>query len=314
MTEKGNVATLDRPDVGPEPDRVGAVARLTAFLVARRTAQWTSRLVLILLWQAAGTLGSRVPTPLGTLRFLGEEWGRAYQRQEWSVLNNELMRNLLESLRRAGLAFTAVLIVGLVIGYAMGRWWRVQAFFTDLVIIGIALPAFIWALLAVMWFGFGFRAPVFVAFISATPMLIVNVFQGSLAVSRELRDMSDAFDVPFGYQIRHLVLPSMAGYVMAGFRVAILAGWGAVSLAEWFGNNIGAGYRAHYWYDASNFEGLMGWGIVILAVVITVDRAILERIMRATHRWRDGIVSLGATPRPERPLGMTGDTTTRKDL
>ncbi|HEX9853745.1 MAG TPA: ABC transporter permease subunit [Acidimicrobiia bacterium] len=275
-----DTTTVQRPD------------SLVGFLTAPKTARWTSRILLILLWQVAGGVGTRVPTPLGTLQFLADEWSRPYERADWSVLNNELVANLLESLRRAGVAFSAVLIVGLVVGYAMGRYWRVQAFLTDLVIIGIALPAFIWALLAVMWFGFSFRAPVFVGFVSATPMLIVNVFQGSLAVPRELRDMSDSYGVPFRDQLRHLVLPSMMGYVVAGFRVAVLAGWGAVSLAEWFGNNQGAGYRAHYWYDTGNFEGLMGWGIVILAVVITVDRTVLERIVRASFKWRSNIGGL----------------------
>ena len=48
-----------------------------------------------------------------------------------------------------------VIVIGVPVGYAMGRWWRVQAFFTDIVTVGIALPAYMWALLAVMWFGFG---------------------------------------------------------------------------------------------------------------------------------------------------------------
>ena len=40
-----------------------------------------------------------------------------------------------------------IVLIGVPIGYAMGRWWRVQAFFTDIVTVGLALPAFIWALL-----------------------------------------------------------------------------------------------------------------------------------------------------------------------
>ena len=72
-----------------------------------------------------------------------------------------------------------VILIGVPVGYAMGRWWRVQAFFTDIVTVGLALPAYMWALLAVMWFGFGIRAPVFCAVVSATPGLIVHVLQGA---------------------------------------------------------------------------------------------------------------------------------------
>src|SRR5918994_2110784 len=92
-----------------------------------------------------------------------------FARDPWSVWNNELIQNLQISLSRTALALLIVLGIGIPIGYAMGRWWRMQAFFTDLVTVGIALPAYMWALLGVMWFGFGIRAPVFCAVVSATP-------------------------------------------------------------------------------------------------------------------------------------------------
>ena len=57
-------------------------------------------------------------------------------------------------------------------------------------------------------------------------------------------------------------------------------------LVEWFGNNEGAGFRARYWYDNANYNGLMGWGIVVLVVVITLDRGVIERIDRRVHAWR----------------------------
>lgn len=295
MSDQTAVATKPPPSGGSEQHSPIADG-LKRVVTADRTARWTSRLVLLGLWQLAGTSFERIPTPKGVWDFVYFEWGNAFggRSAQWGILNNELTRNVIVSIQRAGMALLAVLAVGLVLGFLMGRFWRVQAVFTDLVIVGIALPAFIWALLAVMWFGLqGWRAPVFVCFVSATPMLTVNVMQGSLAVPRELRDMSDAYEVPFWAQIRHLVIPSMAGYVAAGFRVAILAGWGAVMLVEWFGNTMGAGYRARYWYDAGNFDGLMGWGVVILIFVITIDRMILERIVRRSHRWRAGIAGFG---------------------
>jgi NitT/TauT family transport system permease protein len=267
---------------------------VVAFLTADRTARWTSRLLLVVIWQLAGGLSPRLPTPIETAKFLVDEFNRSYGGGAWSVWNNELVRNLAISLQRAAVGIVLVAAIGIPIGYAMGRWWRVQAFFTDLVTVGLALPAYIWALLAVMWFGFGSRAPVLTAVVSATPGLIVHVLQGSLAVSRELRDMSGAYKVPFRTQIRELVLPSMAGALIAGLRLAIIAAWGCVVLVEWFGNNEGAGFRARFWYLATNYNGLMGWGLIVLVIVITFDRGIIERIDRRVHRWRDRIVSFGA--------------------
>jgi NitT/TauT family transport system permease protein len=140
------------------------------------------------------------------------------------------------------------------------------------------------------------RAPVFCAVVSATPGLIVHVLQGALAIPRNLRDMSDAYDVPAITRAKHLILPSMAGAIIAGVRLSIIAAWGCVVLVEWFGSNEGAGFRARDWYQsAADYNGLMAWGIVVLVVVIAVDRGIIERIDRAAHRWRGSIASFGAT-------------------
>jgi ABC-type nitrate/sulfonate/bicarbonate transport system permease component len=273
----------------------GSGSRVLAFLRRDRVARWTSRLVLLALWQFAGILSARFPTPLQTADILVREFQAPFGRGEWSVWNNELVQNLQISLTRTGLALVIVVAIGVPIGYAMGRWWRIQAFFTDLVTVGIALPAYMWALLGVMWFGFGIRAPVFCAVVSATPGLIVHVLQGALAIPRELRDMSDAYDVPSPTRARDLVLPSMAGALIAGFRLSIIAAWGCVVLVEWFGSNEGAGFRARDWYQsAADYNGLMAWGVVVLIVVIVVDRGIIERVDRAAHKWRSAIASFGA--------------------
>ncbi len=286
----------DTPTITREEVVAPGGGGVLAFLRTDRVARWTSRLVLLLFWQVAGLLSERFPTPVETVEILVQEFQTPFGRGEWSFINNELVANLLISINRTALALVFIILIGIPIGYAMGRWWRVQAYFTDLVTVGLAMPAYIWALLAVMWFGFGLKAPVFCAIVSATPGLIVHVLQGSLSIPRDLRDMSDAFDVPGPTQLRHLALPSMAGAVIAGVRLAIIAAWGCVVLVEWFGSNEGAGFRARDWYQsAANYNGLMAWGIVVLVVVIVVDRGIIERIDRSVHKWRGSVGDFGAT-------------------
>jgi NitT/TauT family transport system permease protein len=273
--------------------------RFVAFLTADRTARWTSRLLLLAIWQYASTITDHVASPVAAIQLLGHEFRTQYRGEPWSILDNELTRNLAISLERTGVALFFVLLIGVPIGYAMGRWWRVQAFFTDMVTVGLALPAFIWALLSVMWFGFGNRAPIFTAVVSATPGLTVYVLQATFAIPRDLRDMSDAYGVPFRRQVRTLVLPSMAGALIAGLRLAIIAAWGCVVLVEWFGSDSGAGFRARYFYDNADYTGLAGWTLIVLVIVITVDRGIIERIHRRAYKWRSSIASFGSERQKE---------------
>jgi ABC-type nitrate/sulfonate/bicarbonate transport system permease component len=248
-----------------------------SWLTSDRAARYTARLTFLVVWQWAGTTFEDIPAPTGTIEFLVEEFRRG-----------EVFPNIAISLVRAVIGLSLVLVLGVVIGIAMARWWRVRYFMTDLILVGITLPAFIWALLVVMWWSFSNIGPIVVCVVSATPQLVVNTFQGATATPGKLLAMSDAYRVPERRQFRWLVIPSMMEYIAAGYRSAVLAGWGAVLLVEWFGNDRGVGFRAHYWYDAHSFEGMMGWGLVMMVIILTFDRVVMDRVVRHFRSWRTG--------------------------
>jgi ABC-type nitrate/sulfonate/bicarbonate transport system permease component len=253
------------------------------WLVSDRAARYTARILALLIWQWAGGAFDEIPAPLGTLEFLRDEWQRG-----------EILPNIYISLVRAVIGLALVLVLGIAIGIAMAKWWRVRYLLTDLILVGITLPAFIWALLVVMWWGFSNIGPIVVCVVSATPQLVVNTFQGASATPDALLAMSGAYHVPTDRQFRWLVIPSMMEYIVAGYRSAILAGWGAVLLVEWFGNDKGVGFRGHYWYDAGNFEGLMGWGLIMMVIILFFDRVVMDRVVRRSRRWRVGAAGWSA--------------------
>jgi ABC-type nitrate/sulfonate/bicarbonate transport system permease component len=129
--------------------------------------------------------------------------------------------------------------------------------------------------------------------LTATPFIAVQVAQGVRGVSRDLIRMSTAFGVPWWKRIRHLVLPSVMDYVFAGFRFAVIMGWNAVLLAEWFGGREGVGFQTRTWYDANNFTGFVSWVLFFIVFIVLLDRLVLERVARRTFRWR-----AEATPTP----------------
>jgi ABC-type nitrate/sulfonate/bicarbonate transport system permease component len=246
---------------------------LWGMLTSDTAAVWTARILSLLLWQVVGMQIDRIPTPIQVGEFLVDH-------------SDLLLPNIWVTVQTALVALSIILVVGILLGFAMGRWWPVRYFFTDLVMVLIALPAFIWALLAVMWWGFDDIGPIFVACISATPMLIINTRQGAQAVDGDLQKMSAAYKVPVTRQFRKLVLPTMSEYIIAGFRFATLAAWGAILLVEFFGSEEGIGFQANYWYDAGSFTGMIAWGFVMLVVIVAIDKIVMEPVLRRTRRWR----------------------------
>ncbi len=268
-----SATVADHPELALEPEP----RPWYHWLTSDRAARWTARILFLLMWQLAGTVFEDIPTPVATFGFLIEEFQRG-----------EVFPNIGISLVRVTIALTVVLLLGTATGVAMARWWRVRYFLADLVLVGITLPAFIWALLAVMWWGFSNIGPIFVAIVSATPQLVVSTYQGATATPGKLLSMSDAYRVSTRRQVRWLVIPSMMEYIAAGFRSAVLAAWGAVLLTEWFGNDQGVGFRAHFWYDARSFEGMMAWGVVMMVIILAFDRLVMDRVVHRARAWRVG--------------------------
>jgi ABC-type nitrate/sulfonate/bicarbonate transport system permease component len=157
-----------------------------------------------------------------------------------------------------------------------------------------------------MWLGLGDDAVVITTFLSAFPFVAVNVVQGIQAIPRDLRRMSGAFRVPRYRRLRHLQVPAVTGYIFAGFRFAVIIGWNAVLLAEWFSASEGVGWRARYWYDANRYKGFVGWVILFILFIVLLDRLVLVRLQRRAFRWRDAQLSAVEREAEEVDIGVKG--------
>jgi ABC-type nitrate/sulfonate/bicarbonate transport system permease component len=254
---------------------VAARPRLRTFAASDAGAQTASALVALAFWELLGATNERIPVPSEVLSFFWEE-----------LTTGVLFAAFYNTLDGFLLGLAIALVVGVALGIAIGLSDLVRAFCNDIVLVGLAVPGVIWALLAILWYGFSWKAPVAAVALTATPFIAVNVAQGVKATSRDLLRMSRSFGVPLHKRIRHLVLPSVMDYVFAGFRFAVIMGWNAVLLAEWFGGRDGVGYQTRLFYDSNDFTGFVSWVLFFIVFIVLLDRLVLERVARRTFRWR----------------------------
>ncbi|WP_459975928.1 ABC transporter permease [Nocardioides pyridinolyticus] len=245
-------------------------------LTSNTAARLMSLLTFVLIWVVMAWLFSRVPGPVEVFERLVEEFARG-----------EVFGNFGSTLYRFFVGVALATVVGIAAGVLMGLSQLCRAFLESPVLVGLSIPAIIWSFLTVMWFGFGDMSPIITTFLTAVPFVVINVAQGVRGVSRDLRDMSATYNVPFARRIRHLVLPAVTGYVAAGVRFAIIMGWNGVLLAEWFGGGGGVGYRARFWYDANRYGGFAAWVVLFVGFIVLLDRFVLDRAIQRSFRWRD---------------------------
>ena len=208
-----------------------------------------------------------------------------------------------------GIGLVAAFVIGAALGIALGSSPFVRTLLQDVMLVFLALPAVIWAFLTVMWFGLGWEAPVYTVVLSAVPFVAVNVAQGVRAVSPELHRMSDAFGVPRNRRLRSLLLPAITGYLFTGLRFAVIIGWNAVLLAEWFGSSNGVGWRSRFWYDAARYRGFVGWVIIFITFIFILDGLVMRPLQRRAFRWRavrDERGEVGVAAAESEEIAMTG--------
>ncbi len=276
---------------------------LVRTLTTPTAARLTSYVAVIVGWFLVSAVRDRVPDPIAVVRFL---WIELSGGAHGGVLRGESIEHLLPTLQRFGTGLLIALVVGVALGGIIGSFRYFHALLNDTLLVFLALPAVIWAFITVVWFGLGERAPIWTVALTAFPFVAVNVTHGVQAIGDDLRQMSQAFKVPVWKRIRYLILPAVTGYIFAGFRFAVIIGWNAVLLAEWFSASEGVGWRSRYWYDANRYKGFVGWVILFIAFIVLLDRLVLVRLQRRAFRWRDAQLSATERQAEEIDIGITG--------
>jgi NitT/TauT family transport system permease protein len=266
----------------------GSRGGLPSVLRSEVTARLASYVFLLLLWQVLTLFEDRLPTPAETFGFL---WIEITAGSHGGIVRGQFLEHFAATLPRFSLGIAISMVLGILSGVLIGGSKIAEALLKDTLLMLVALPAIIWAFLTQMWLGLGDDAVVITTFLSAFPFVAVNVVQGIQAVPRDLRRMSGAFHVSPYRRFRHMLLPSVTGYLFAGFRFAVIIGWNAVLLGEWFSSSEGVGYRARYWYDANRYKGFVAWVLVFIAFIVLVDRLLLVKLQRRAFRWRDAQLS-----------------------
>jgi ABC-type nitrate/sulfonate/bicarbonate transport system permease component len=279
------------------PPAEGLGARLRRTLTTPRAARITAPLLFLVAWQLiVPRLPSRIiPTPAGVFDEMIE-----------MLLDGSVFRNFGISLTRLLIGLVLALVVGSLVGVAMGISPRIEAMLHDWVVVGLAFPYLIWGLLVAMWFGFGSQGPIIVVFIAGLPYVMLNMSEGVRDVSKELRDMAHAYDVPPRREIRHLVLPSLSPFFFASLRYGLANGWKGLVLAEVFAATSGAGWAIADTSDYGNFEAMVGYTLYFALFSILVEQLVFDRLARRVFRWRPSeAVSVAGIP--EEALGPIGD-------
>jgi len=184
-----------------------------------------------------------------------------------------------------GVGFALSLVVGLLVGMAMG-WWRWLEFLVDpLVNFGYAAPRIALVPLLVVWFGIGTPSKVAVVFLSAVFPIIINTMSGVKTADASLVRVARSFNAPSLQVFRTVALPGALPSIVTGIRLGIGQGLIGMVVGELIASTAGLGYTIET--AGNNFQtSLMFVAVIIVSGIGVVLTQSLRAVERRLDRWR----------------------------
>ncbi|HLF61532.1 MAG TPA: ABC transporter permease [Acidimicrobiia bacterium] len=266
---------------------------LRQVLKSPRTARILFPFAVLALWYFIYyTIDSRIfPTPQKVLQFMWEEVTLTSGVRYSSVAANLYVQFAI-SIIRLTIGFFVALILGTVIGLAMGISKSVDAFFHDWVMAVLAMPALVWALFLGLALGFSHLGPILAVILAGLPFVIINVREGVRNTPKELFDMARAFDVPQNKITRHVLLPSLMPFFFAAIRYAYAIGWKGLIIAEVFASDRGMGWTIKFWYDAHRAHGVIGYALFFIIFALALEKLVFDPLAERAFKWRPKVDAL----------------------
>jgi NitT/TauT family transport system permease protein len=243
-----------------------------------RYAGWIALLLVIALWQLAGSAGLVnplfLPAPLAI--------GRAiYQ----LAISGALWHHLSYSLMRIGVGWVLGTIAGIAVGFAIGLFTVARSVGITFISALFPIPKIALLPLLILWLGIGEEPKIATIALGVFFSTAISVYSGVDAVPRNLIRMAQSFNVPFPAIVRRVIWPGALPAILAGFRITASVALLLVVSAEMIGAEFGIGAFVLQAGNLMQTDQLLA-GVVILSLFgLAVGRLINLLETRLLH-WR----------------------------
>ena len=206
----------------------------------------------------------------------------------WELLRNgTLWDHIGASLMRVGAGFGLAVCCALPLGLWMG--WMSGAYQTLNPLFQILRPIspIAWIPIAILWFGVGDAAPIYLIFISSVFPMIVQTISGVHTIEKRYLRAAENFGVSRLTLFKQVVIPAVLPQALVGMRIGLGVAWLVVVAAEMIALHSGLGYMIMDSRNAGNRYDLVVAGMIIIGLIgLSLDKVM--RMLEGVRwvRWR----------------------------
>lgn len=189
----------------------------------------------------------------------------------WFIYNQGYWNELMSTVTLVIVASLLSVIIGVPIGILMSKSKTFEAIMTPILDFMQTMPAFVYLIPAVAFFGIGMVPGVFASLIFATPPTVRFTNLGIRQVSQELVEAADAFGSTGSQKLFKVELPMAKSTIMAGINQTVMLSLSMVVIASMIGAP-GLGREVLSALQRSQIGPGFVSGVAIVILAIIVDR------------------------------------------
>ncbi|MDO5044418.1 MAG: ABC transporter permease [Coriobacteriia bacterium] len=242
-------------------------------------------LITFLLWQftalALNASGAALgfPLPVEALQRLVE-----YLFTNKSLYGHSIYEHILASIKRLLCAFGLASVFGILVGSVLGYFSRIYHIGMVPVAIFQMVPGLAWLPVAILIFGLGDAASVFIIFMVTAMVITIGVSSGIKMVPPVYVNAGKMMGAgPFTIFFK-ILIPHAAMSIVNALRLGMSSAWRVLISAEMVvGTGVGIGYSIELTRDLLDYVGAFACILVICLIGLFFDRVVLagiERYMR----------------------------------
>ena len=230
--------------------------------------------LLILLWQILSANNSSFPSPLVTWQEAVRMFADPFYRN--GPNDQGIGWNILASLKRVGVGFGLAAMVGIPLGFMIGRFKFLAGMFNPIISLLKPVSPLAWLPIGLLVFQKADPAAIWSIFICSIWPMIINTAVGVQRVPQDYMNVARVLNLSEWKIFTKILLPSVLPYMLTGVRLAIGTAWLVIVAAEMLTGGVGIGFWV--WDEWNNLNVPH---IIIAIVVIGVVGLLLEQALVA---------------------------------
>ncbi len=237
--------------------------------------------VFLLIWVWISQLAPALPGP-------GKTWASAVQLFSDPFYRNGpndqgIGWNILNSLQRVGIGFGLAALIGIPLGFVLGRFKFVNDMAAPIISLLRPVSPLAWLPIGLLVFKAANPAAIWVIFISSIWPLVINTAMGVSKVPQDYLNVARVLNLSEWKIATRIMLPAAMPYILTGIRLSIGVAWLVIVAAEMLTGGVGLGFWVWDEWNNLNVEHILIAIFVVGIVGLLLEQALLQLAKRFNY-------------------------------